>query len=163
MLQSPHFGNRNTLTSSMQLFPLQLKYFGVFSWQMLEIVSSSFSLRCGIYFDFWKKLLSESNIWEKKNNNWLYLNLHNKTSIHLTLPSPFSRITQLLGVMQQGQGNLEIIYIIKNILKSDSPGLQMDCQFWSLVLWIEWLERISTISVKYEVERAIIQTSIYSV
>lgn len=43
-------------------------------------------------------------------------------------------MTQLLGVIQQGEGNLEIIYIIKNILKGDSPGLQMDYWFWSLVL-----------------------------
>lgn len=59
-------------------------------------------------------------------------------------------------MIQQEEGNLEIIYIIKTILKNDSPGLQMDSQFWSLVLWIarenqEQLERISTVSVKYEV------------
>lgn len=43
---------------------------------------------------------------------------------------------QLLGVIQQGEGNLEIIYIIKNILKSDrqpwaANGLSWS--FWSLV------------------------------
>lgn len=76
-------------------------------------------------------------------------------------------------MIQQEEGNLEIIYIIKNILKNDSPGLQMDSQFWSLVSWIarenqEQLERISTVSgmkfpPKFKLFRAIIQTPIYSV
>lgn len=127
-LQSPHFGNSNTLTSSMQLFPLHLNS-SRRPQQMIQIVSSSFRGKMG-HSDFWKKLLPEKNIWEKYFT--MYLNLNNKTSYTFSPSFPISKNNSTFKCDSTTQGILELILHYQELTekldcveKLESSGLQV--------------------------------------